>query len=257
MAAPTIPQALAQNVIYLRSYRRTPAAFRPHLIGAIGLWARGQRQFRAWTPHLNKTLAVLDTTIDDIASRRTVAVLGSGPLFDVPVESLARTFRRVLLVDLAHLSTTDRRIAQYGNVERVWRDLAPDGDRQPLAFLRDIVDLDWVISVNLLSQIARAAPDGTERAAIDAHLDGLSTLGAPVTLITDVDYRVFDRAGILLEEMDLMHGRELPAPETRWLWEVAPFGEEAADSRRIHTVHAYADWHAAGGRPLSPSPRPR
>ena len=69
MAAPTIRQAFAQNLIYLRSYRRTPAAFRPYLIDAIGLWARGQRQFRAWTPHLNKTLAVLDTTIDDIASR--------------------------------------------------------------------------------------------------------------------------------------------------------------------------------------------
>jgi hypothetical protein len=252
MAAPTIRQAFAQNLIYLRSYRRTPAAFRPYLIGAIGLWARGQRQFRAWTPHLNKTLAVLDTTIDDIASRRTVAVLGSGPLFDVPLESLARTFAHVLLVDLAHLSTIDHRIERYPNVERVWRDLAPDGEPHPLAFLRAVPELDWVISVNVLSQIARAAPDGEERATIDAHLDDLSSLGVPVTLITDVDYRVFDRAGTLLEEMDLMHGRELPFPETRWLWEVAPFGEEAADTRRIHTVHAYADWHEVGRAGLSP-----
>lgn len=246
MAAPTIRQAIAQNLIYLRSYRRTPAAFRPYLIDAIGLWARGQRQFRAWTPHLNKTLAVLDTTIDDIASRRTVAVLGSGPLFDVPVESLARTFERVLLVDVAHLSTIDRRIDRYANVERVWRDLALEGDPDPLAFLRDVPGLDWVISVNLLSQIARAAPDGAERATIDAHLRGLAGLDLPVTLITDVDYRVFDRAGTLLEEMDLMHGRQLPFPESRWLWEVAPFGEEAADTRRIHTVQAYVDWHVVG-----------
>lgn len=243
MAAPTIRQALAQNLIYLRSYQPTPAAFRPHLIGAIGLWARGQRQFRAWTPHLNKTLAVLDTTIDDIASRRTVAVLGSGPLFDVPLESLARTFDRVLLIDLAHLSTIDHRVDRYPNVERIWRDLAPEEDPHPLAFLDDIPELDWVISVNLLSQIARAAPEGAERAAIDAHLEGLSVLAMPVTLITDVDYRIFDRAGTLLEEMDLMHGRPLPVPDSRWLWEVAPFGEEAPDTRRIHTVRAYADWN--------------
>jgi hypothetical protein len=257
MAAPTIRQALAQNLIYLRSYRRTPAAFRTYLIDAVGLWARGQRQFRAWTPHLNKTLAVLDTTIDDIASRRTVAVLGSGPLFDVPVESLSRTFDRVLLIDLAHLSTIDRRIDRYTNVERIWRDLAPDGEPHPLAFLRDIPELDWVISVNLLSQIGRAAPEGMERAVVDAHLDGLAMLDIPVTLITDVDYRVFDRAGTLLEETDLMHGRELPRPETRWLWEVAPFGEEGPDTRRIHTVHAYADWHIAGRRPITPSPHLR
>lgn len=235
---------LAEGLIYLRSYRRTPAAFRRYLVEAIGLWARGQRQFRAWTPHLNKTLAVLDTTIDDIASRRTVVVLGAGPLFDVPVESLARTFRRVLLVDLAHLSTSDKRLRRYSNVERQWRDLAPGGDSRPLAFLDDIADLDWVISVNLLSQIGRAAPEGEERATIDTHLSELSRLAVPVTLVTDVDYRVFDKHGALLEEADMMHGRPMPLPESRWLWEVAPFGEEALDTRRIHTVFAYPDWHA-------------
>src|SRR5215212_6295699 len=101
---------LLESLVYARSYWRTPVAFRPHLVDAIGLWARGRRQFRAWTPHLNKTRAVLDTTIDDIASRRTVAVLGAGPLYDVPLESLARTFNRVVLIDLAHLSVTDKRI---------------------------------------------------------------------------------------------------------------------------------------------------
>src|SRR4051812_34039846 len=135
---------LLESLVYYRSYWRTPVAFRPHLVDAVGLWARGQRQFRAWTPHLNKTLAVLDTTIDDIASRRTVAVLGAGPLFDVPIESLARTFDRVLLIDLAHLSTTGKRTRRYKNVERVWRDLAPDGNDRPLAFLQDIGGLDWV-----------------------------------------------------------------------------------------------------------------
>ena len=238
---------LVESLIYARSYWRTPRPFRPHLVDAVGLWARGQRQLRAWTPHLNKTLAVLDTTIDDIGSRRTVAVLGSGPLFDVPLESLARNFGRVLLIDLAHLSTTDARIAPYKNVERVWHDLAPANEARPLAFLNQIAGLDWVISVNLLSQIARAAPAGEERAAIDAHLDGLSALRAPVTLVTDIDYRVFDRTGTLLEDLDMLRGRALPRPESRWLWEVAPFGEEAPDSRRIHSVVAFPDWHGATG----------
>jgi hypothetical protein len=239
---------LAESLVYARSFWRTPAEFRPHLVDAIGIWGRGTRVLRAWTPHLNKTLAVLDTTIDDIASRRCVAVLGSGPLFDVPLESLARTFERVLLIDRAHLSTTDRRVGRYRNIERVWRDLAPKGEPQPLAFLRDIPGLDWVISVNLLSQIGRGAPDGQERTTIDTHLAELSALPIPVTLVTDIDYRVFDRQGTLVEEMDMMHGRQLPPPESRWLWEVAPFGEEAADTRRIHTVLAYSDWHAATDR---------
>jgi hypothetical protein len=234
--------AFAENAMYVRSFGRTPWAFKRHLVDAVGLWSRGKRQLRAWTPHLNNTLAVLDTTIDDIAPRRTVAVLGAGPLFDVPLESLARTFERVLLIDLAHLASTDKRLARAPNVERVWRDLSPEGDAAPLSFLATIPNLDWVISVNLLSQIGRAAPDGGERRAIETHLRGLSGLEMPVTLITDIDYRVFDRAGALIKEHDLMHGVPLPMPETRWLWEVAPLGEEGADRRRVHSVVAFPDW---------------
>ena len=234
---------LAESLVYARSFWRTPAPFRPHLAEAVGLWARGQRQFRAWTPHLKKTLGTIDASIDDIGSRRTVAVLGSGPLFDVPIEALARTFERVLLIDRIHLAASDHRIAPYPNVQRLWRDLAPAGEPKPLAFLGDIPTLDWVVSLNLLSQIAHGAPDGAERQAIEHHLGGLAALARPVTLITDIDYRIFDRAGTLLEEADLVHGHPMPPPESRWLWEVAPFGEDGRDTRRIHTVFAYPEWH--------------
>jgi len=233
---------LAESLVYARSFWRTPPPFRPFLVDAVGLWARGERQFRAWTPHLNKTRTVIDTTIDDIAPRRKVAVLGAGPLFDVPLESLARTFDTVLLIDVAHLAITDERTRRYGNVSHIWRDLAPPGEARPLAFLNDVADLDWVISVNLASQIGRTAPAGEARRAIDAHLDGLGRLRMPATLVTDIDYRVFDRDGTLLEEADLMRGRPLPRPESRWLWAVAPFGEEHPDRRRIHSVVAFPDW---------------
>jgi hypothetical protein len=170
-------------------------------------------------------------------------VLGSGPLFDVPLESLARTFGEVILIDQAHLSTINGRIRRYANIRRDWRDLAPG-----LEFLGEIPDLDWVISINLLSQLGRDATGGEERAMIDRHLDGLAALACPVTLVTDFDYRVFDEAGRLLEEFDLMHGRALPAPELQWKWEVAPLGEEGSGIRRVHSVAAWANWHGAAGR---------
>jgi hypothetical protein len=236
---------LAESLVYLRSFGATPAPFRSYLGEAVGLWARGRRRYRAWAPHLSNCLALLDTTIDDIASRRTVAILGSGPLFDIPLESLARNFERVILIDQAHLATAHRRLSRYPNVTPIWRDLAPVDDNTPLAFLNDITGLDWVVSANLLSQIAGTAPAREERLTIDRHLAGLTVLSCPVTLLTDIDYRVFDPAGSLLEDVDLMHGRSLPDAESRWLWEVAPFGEETANRRRVHTVVAYPDWHAA------------
>ena len=51
--------------------------------------------------------------------------------------------------------------------------------------------------------------------------------------------------GALLADVDLLYGRSLPDADSRWLWEVAPFGEEARDRRRVHTVVAFPDWHAA------------
>jgi hypothetical protein len=102
-----------------------------------------------------------------------------------------------------------------------------------------------VISVNLLSQLARAAPEGDERPTIDRHLDGLATLPARITLVTDTRYRVLDRAGTVLEDTDLTHGRVLPKTDDTWLWEVAPLGEESPGTRRVHLVAAYPDWHAA------------
>lgn len=236
---------LAELLVYAASYRATPKAFRPHLGEAIGLWARGVRQTRAWAPHLANSRGLIDTSIDDLTSRRTVVVLGSGPLFDVPIESLARTFARVILVDRAHLSVIRPRVDRYPNVVREWRDLSAAANPDPLGFLAQIDDLDWVISVSLVSQLARAAATGGERAEVDSHLDALARLSCPVTLITDLDYRVFNRHGVVLDSADLLHGRPVPRSGLRWKWEVAPFGEESRTTRRVHSVAAWPDWRQA------------
>jgi hypothetical protein len=236
---------LAEGIVYLLSYRRTPPAFRRHLVEAVGLWARGRRQAQAWAPHIERTRATIEAAMGSAPGRRTVAVLGAGPLFDVPVELLARNFQRVLLIDIAHLAPARRRIAGLAHVETVWRDLAPPGELAPLAFLNGVAGLDWVISVNLLSQIAHMAPEGDERATIDRHLAGLDALLVPVTLVTDTVYRLLDRQGTTIEAFDLLYGRPLPASPHTWRWEVAPFGEEPTDTRRVHEVTAFPDWHAA------------
>jgi hypothetical protein len=236
---------LAEGLMMARSWRATPPPFRPHLSDAVGLWARGRRQIRAWAPHLANSRGLIDTTIDDLVRRRTVVVLGSGPMFDLPLEALARTFGRVILVDRIHLQAIRPRIRRYSNVDLAWRDLSPAFRADPLAFLGDVEGLDWVISTSVVSQLARAAPEGEERRVVDAHLDGLARLDCAITVISDVDYRVFNRHGVVRESQDLWWGREVPRSGLRWKWEVAPFGEEGRDVRRVHTVAAWADWRAA------------
>lgn len=236
---------LVEGLVFASSLRATPRGFRSHLFEAVGLWARGERQRAAWAPHIAHTRDLIDTQIDQLPRRRTVAVLGSGPLFDVPVESLARTFETVLLVDRAHLSTTRPRVARYPNVRQLWHDLSAATNPQHLDVLAGVPDLDWVISLNLLSQLAHGAPEGEERAVIDAHLDGLMALPCPALLVTDFCYRLYDRQDVEKEHFDLLHGRIMPPFDQRWVWDVAPFGEEARATRRVHSVAAWLDWRKA------------
>ncbi len=236
---------LAEFFVYAASRKATPPAFRRYLCDAVGKWRHGERQARAWAPHLAKARGLIDSTIDDIASRRTVVVLGSGALFDIPLESLARTFQRVVLVDRAHLSAIAPRLRPYGNVEQQWRDLSPVAEPEPLGFLREIPDLDWVISPCLVSQLAHRAPAEQQRRVVDHHLDALAALPCPVTLITDLDYRVFNRHGVMLDHADLLFGRTVPRSGLRWKWEVAPFREQDRHTRRVHSVAAWTDWRVA------------
>lgn len=200
---------------------------------------------RAWAPHLAKARTLIDTMIDDVPTRRTVAVLGSGPLFELPLESLARTFETVLLVDRAHLRVARRRAGAYANVHCDWRDLAPAGCPNPLDFLAGIPALDWVISANLVSDLARHRTPEDARRIVASHLETLKRLDCPATLITDLDYRVFNRHGVVLDSADLLHGYPVPRSGLRWKWEAAPFGEEHPHTRRVHTIAAWADWRYA------------
>lgn len=233
---------LIEALIYAASYLDTPAPFRPHLYGAVGLWSRGRRQTRAWTPHAERTSALITQAMSAIAPRRTVVVLGSGPLFDVPVETLAQAFGKVLLVDRAHIAPAYKRTRPHDNVRHDWRDLSAATTANPLGFLAAIPDLDWVISVNILSQLGIGAPFGRERRVVDSHLDDLARLRCPVTLVTDTDYQTLDINGRRKDGFDLLFGRPMPRPDHRWTWEVAPFGEEDPATRRTHSVSFYRDW---------------
>lgn len=215
----------------LASLPGTPRGYWRDVPKAVGLWSRGRRQARSWAPHLERTRAEIIAGMP--AGGGTAMVLGSGPLFDVPAKEISERYRMVL-VDRAHLYSARR---QAPGAAFLWRDLT-DG-------LAGLPAVDWVVSVNILSQLAHGAPEWRESAVIGTHLKALSGLPCPVTLITDISYERRDRRGRVVESFDLLYGRTLPEPDATWTWEVAPFGEEEADVRRVHTVAAFRNWARA------------
>lgn len=228
---------IAEAVHLLLSLPGAPPAHWRYLSEAVGLWARGKRQeARAWAPHVARTRAAILDAMPKARGR--VVVLGSGPLFDVPLGELAAAFDEIVLVDRVHLLSARRQ--RRPNVQLLWRDLS-DG-------LEAVPPADWTISLNLLSQMALGAADGDEPRVIETHLRDLAARAGRTTLITDTGYRVLDRSGIVVETFDLMFGVALPPPVSSWDWEVAPFGEQPVDLRAIHTVGLWPDWTAASLR---------
>lgn len=237
----------------------TPKPFRPFIRSSVNLWARAGRCAKDWAAHEAQCQAFVRKTVAGMRERRTVVVLGSGLLRDVPVGFLAKTFDTLVLVDLVHLASVRLwlRSKRFGNVRLISRDLSGFDDvlagreAEPLAFLRQVPYLDLVISANILSQIgvgatrrleAERSADAAEvvQKLIAAHLNGLAGLPCKVALLTDTRYRVSDRTGHVREDSDLLHGIAPPPAAAQWSWPVAPFGEESRDYQVVHDVIATA-----------------
>ena len=102
-----------------------PAAARPlgYLREAIAIEARYRRHAERWRPHLEKSKAVSNSS-----RRRRAVVLGSGPLFDIPVEALADAFDVVELVDIVHPKRARQIAAGFANVELKTSDVSSAAD---------------------------------------------------------------------------------------------------------------------------------
>ena len=67
--------------------------------GLKRLDARGRRCEAAWAPHVVRSRSLILEAADRCGQSGKALVLGSGPLFDVPVKELSERFREVVLVE--------------------------------------------------------------------------------------------------------------------------------------------------------------
>lgn len=256
---------LAELLLHLT----TPAARMTRRLGLVGesvaLWARGNRQRRAWIPHHERCHAVVAEVVAELPQHRKAVVLGSGLLRDIPLELLCGKFEQILLVDAVHLPQIRLRMRFRPKVTLLTRDLTGimgwlseenDGRSDPLADLIADPAVDLVISANLMSQLAwpvedwlddhpaRAGqlPAGLPARCIAWHLADLRCFRGRVILLSDVEMIERDRAGTITNRLDLRRGVTLLPPDESWDWPVAPFGEAERDRERTHHVGAWRDF---------------
>lgn len=239
-----------------------------HLGYSVALWSRARRCRKDWSSHEARCHEVVLSAMSDLPRRRTVVVLGSGLVRDVPLDAIAAAFQRVVLVDAVHLWPVRRRLAGRAGIELMTADLSGAMDlmlgraerrSDPLSIFRADPEIDLVVSANLLSQLPLAperwldrSPQGRTKLPADfadsligAHLADLAGFAARVCLLTDVELREVGPDGTVLDRYDLLRGHTLPEPDATWDWTVAPRGEVSRRYACIHRVHGYRDLAAS------------
>jgi hypothetical protein len=226
----------------------------------IAIRARYRRCRDDWAPHLDNTREAIQSAIAICAQRRQAVIYGSGLLLDIPLETLARAFDTVTLVDAAHLRATRRAARHLDNINFVEADIggvanglllgmAKGADSLPRPVPPAIDDdprIDLVVSANLLTQlpvlpihflnqnlnVAKTELDDYARIVMQAHLDHLEGFNAVRCLISETTTRHLDDKGKVMKSYDTLQGLAVPPPDRTWHWNIAPLGEVS----RYHAI---------------------
>ena len=232
------------------------------------LRARRNRCRSAWRSHLENTCAVILDAAAQCERRRGALVVGSGLLFDIPLEELSRRFESVVLADIVHPWSVHHQAARFSNVRLLPLDVTGVAERchaearrrsaEPLP--QRPVDclagerFDLVASVNVLSQLpvvpngymSRRVPSPTgaqtrefSRALVTNHLDWLCSFPGVACLVTDLERLCYGDCGLVSREESLW-GVALPEGGRDWLWDLAPRPEMYFHLDVRHRVGGYA-----------------
>jgi hypothetical protein len=227
--------------------------------GAVRLWSRYGRCKKIWAPHLENTRRFVHDAALASQGRKTALVFGSGLLADLPLDELCVQFDRVELVDIVHLPSARWRTRRFANVHHRVCDLTGVGAGlvagdlpvpQGTYGLGD-TGVDFVVSLNLISQLPLAAIDWLEShrgwaaerceaygaQIVAAHLAHLRAFDCPVCLVGDAARSSLPKSGTPAERQDALFGVALPTPDAAWDWDLAPLGEISGEyAVRNHVV---------------------
>ncbi|NVO09991.1 MAG: hypothetical protein HXX16_08535 [Bacteroidales bacterium] len=140
------------------------------LSGQSGIMRRMLREEGGWQSHLIKTSEYIQQAVKD-QQPKSIRILGSGWLLDVPMQFLIERCERIILTDIVHPNQIINKYSGYNNVEFETLDITGgivdliynqkkkdfEGNEfiqkisaiKPLIFSEDII-----VSVNLLSQLS-------------------------------------------------------------------------------------------------------
>lgn len=228
----------------------------------VSLKFRSRRCAKAWATHNQNCQQLVRDHLNKLQPK-TVMVIGSGLLLEVPIQDLLDKTEKIYLVDLVHAPEIRKLAAKNPQITLIEKDISGllgvlkkgGGVFQvkniPWQQLPawDLPKVEWVISANLLSQIPLMISETISmssevyqkfaRSVRDQHIERLLAQAEKVLLFADFETRYIARDGERLKlETYEVNLRSLK-PDREWNWEISPYGEVSRDYKIEMLVKSY------------------
>jgi hypothetical protein len=210
-----------------------------YLYETIALKQRYRRNKREWQAHIDNCRR---HTLAALGPAKHMAILGSGPLLEIPMDDLIARCERITLVDFVHPREVRAKWGRHPKVELIEADLLGIAAELlrwksgPLPRPRvPEIRADFVLSANCLSQLALMPRQFLEKKIAPADLDDYSEKLAAAhlrevkkqthLLIADFETRVIGENGETIERSAPFFDRASLKMLDSWNWRLAPPGE--------------------------------
>jgi hypothetical protein len=212
---------------------------------SIAIQSRYRRQQTAWQPHIDGC----HKFFNQLTGKRLI-ILGSGPLIDVPMDSLLEKFEKIYLIDLVQPLSVTKKYKNSEKVECITQDITgldkilkrnftEKHVQETLSknFLETLPEADVLVSCNLFSQlpikpakyISKIIPSANKKNLIRKiqaqHLSLLESFPGKSYLMSDVELAYRDAQGTLIDRNPTIHVGLPLQNAAKWSWDLAPVGE--------------------------------
>lgn len=255
---------LLEWIEYLRTRSNKLAKDWGYTYQNVSLNFRSRRCRKAWRSHVEQSHQLVCEQLA-VVKPKSVLILGSGLLLEIPIEALLVQCEKIYLVDLVHSAKIRRLARKHAQIELIEKDIS-----SILGFLKkgqapflmksipwdllpawNLPEVDWVISANLMSQIPLIISETLPmtptvyrdfaRKLRDEHVRRALSQGKHVLLFADFETLYKSRDGELLKKEDYKVDLGSLKFLKEWEWEISPFGETSKDYQVVMLVKAYAN----------------
>ena len=207
------------------------------LYESVAFESRASRLKSSWQSHWDASHMAVQEFLSkpELSSAKTLLVLASGSLFELPMDFLLQRFEKIILVDFVFPKKV-RETAEraQGKIELAEANL---NDLDKVTALLEAADV--ALSCNVLSQLHLFDQSTEAKAHQQKHLGLLKTSKKPALLWTDVQ-RIFRPKGqnqVVQTEDTVFASRS--TPWKKWEWKIAPAPELHKDYDISLQVEAY------------------